>query len=90
VYHIVGLSVILKDKNDDGSAQNNSEKKPLLYFLIAICFAEFNLEPGNTNHLAKWLSFDEIMSMNADNMITPGLIQKVERTELIYSKGVLL
>jgi hypothetical protein len=50
-------------------AQSSSEKKPLFHFLI-LCFAEFNLEPGN-NHLpnvvscddaadAKWLSFDAI------------------------------
>jgi ADP-ribose pyrophosphatase YjhB (NUDIX family) len=92
-------SIIHKDKNDDGSAQNSSEKNTLFHFLIAICFAELNLEPGN-NHPpnvvsfddaadAKWLSFDKIMSMKADH-ITPGLIQKVEHAELLYSKGVLL
>ena len=89
-------SIIHQDnKNDD-----DGEKNPLFHFLIAICFAELNLEPHDNSQPptvvscddaadAKWLSFDEIISMNTDHT-TPGLIQKVERAELLYEKGMLL
>ncbi|KAL3903470.1 MAG: hypothetical protein SGILL_010431 [Bacillariaceae sp.] len=69
------------------------------HYLIAISFAELILAPGSkslpnvTPHddakKARWWTIDEIQNMDAD-MTTPGLLQRVERAEFLYQKGVLL
>ncbi|KAL3918280.1 MAG: hypothetical protein SGILL_004314 [Bacillariaceae sp.] len=74
---------------------------PTFHYLIAISFAELVLDPTIcTDSLpkvsaqddaknARWWSLQDIQSMDTD-ATTPGLMQRVERAEFLYQRGVLL
>jgi 8-oxo-dGTP diphosphatase len=84
--HAAVDSIILDNNNDDDIS---------FHFLIAIVFAELNadslpnVKSKDDAKSAKWWPISEITAMT-DEMTTPGLIQRVERTEFLYRKGVLL